>query len=102
MCGHHLRVLNRYSPIFHQTNIFISNDTLHRAKIADFGLTIMGEKTDIRISTSRRETGTAGWKAPELYDHADARKNPPTDIFAYACVCFQVSGDVLTRLGRLT
>jgi serine/threonine protein kinase len=74
-----------------QSNIFIDRE--HRAKIADFGLTIVGDETQARYTTTGSGSGSEGWKAPERYYDKSrrARRETPIDVFAFGLVCVMVS-----------
>jgi hypothetical protein len=44
--------------------------------------------------SSTRTTGTLRWQAPELLnpesDEGDGRNSMPSDVYAFACVCYEV------------
>jgi serine/threonine protein kinase len=58
-------------------------------RLADFGLVVIGDITAGRPTTSRNNSGTAAWMAPERY--SDARRAPPVDVYAFACLAYRVS-----------
>ena len=63
-----------------------------RACLADFGLACAKETQSLAVSSGAptRAGGTLRWQAPELLTDDDARNTLATDIFAYACVCYEV------------
>jgi len=70
-----------------QANIFIDDDW--HVRIADFGLAGWADST---LATS--STGVAGsvrWTAPELYTSEISRRTTASDVYAFACVCLEVS-----------
>lgn len=81
---------------FTQVNILVSPSG--RACLADFGLsTIANSNTKAGTQTStRRAGGTIRWQAPELLREVPfGSTNYPalskaTDIYAFACVCYEV------------
>jgi serine/threonine protein kinase len=73
-----------------KANIFV--DEHGHSCIADFGLTVVGYATaTARTSDSR---GCTRWMAPELLrpDPEISQKSMASDVYAFACVCFEVSG----------
>jgi serine/threonine protein kinase len=76
-------------------NILIGAD--RQPMIADFGLTIVGERTNLAYSTSKKHLGHMGYIAPELINDPDRRRNEATDVFSYGCVCYVVR--LLSHLG---
>jgi serine/threonine protein kinase len=68
-----------------QKNILISNDK--RAMIADFGISSVAMTV---ASTKRNAGGTVKWMAPELLIKDNARGTIQSDIWSFACVCYEV------------
>ena len=68
-------------------------DEERHPRLADFGLTILADATQ-QYSTDRG--GTARFVAPELLNPLQFNKTFQrtfeSDIYAYACVCVEVSG----------
>jgi len=75
---------------YFQVNILIT-DSL-RACLADFGLAAAKETQSMAVTTAviTRATGTMRWQAPELLQDDDVCNNLATDVYAYACVCFEL------------
>jgi serine/threonine protein kinase len=77
-----------------------------RACLSDFGLaTARDSKPTVRTYMSTSQAGTPRWQAPELFPdmlnpdapHTDSRNTFATDIYAFAMVCYEVSGPIFTR-----
>ena len=65
-----------------------------RACIADFGLSRVADTQGLRMTTSNtRPVGTARWLAPELLI-GGGRSSKESDVYSYACVCYEVSPDM--------
>ena len=69
-----------------------------RCCLADFGLANLVDENIVRwtsIQTTRHHSsGTLRWQAPELIDppsEESAKATPACDIYAFACVCYEVS-----------
>ncbi|KAF8064122.1 kinase-like domain-containing protein, partial [Lyophyllum atratum] len=76
-------------------NILIT-DT-HRACLADFGLSTASDSQALRLSSfsSNQTGGTPRWTAPELLDGSQATNSIKSDVYAFACVCYEVfSGNI--------
>lgn len=74
--------------LFWQANILI-NDDLHVC-LTDFGLTTMTDASVVKSSPAL----SARWAAPELIDPDKFKTTHfpfPADIYAFACVCIEVS-----------
>ena len=50
--------------------------------------------------SSNRTTGTLRWQAPELLnpesEEGDGRNNMPSDVYAFACVCYEVGRNTIS------
>ena len=76
-----------------QVNILVSPS--RRACLSDFGLaTARDSKPTVRTYMSTNQTtGTLRWQAPELLGgDDDSRTTFATDVYAFAMVCYEVSG----------
>ncbi|RDB23589.1 Serine/threonine-protein kinase STY46 [Hypsizygus marmoreus] len=76
-------------------NILIS-DT-HRACLADFGLSTASESQVLHLSSfsDARVGGTSRWTAPELLNGTQETNTTKSDIYAFACVCYEIfSGSI--------
>ena len=77
-----------------KANILITDS--RRACLADFGLATAKDSKSFAITTavSIRTTGTLRWQAPELLDpesdDALCVNSMASDVYAYACVCYEV------------
>ena len=71
-------------------NILI--DDVYHARIADFGLVIVGDATDGRMTTAR-DSGTVQYMAPERFNIEGAvlRQTSAADVYSYGCLCYAVS-----------
>jgi len=75
-----------------------------RACLADFGLATARDSKPIIMSSmsSARTTGTLRWQAPELLnpesDEGDGRNSMSSDVYAFACVCYEVQNIMLFAL----
>ena len=70
-----------------------------RACLADFGLANLVDENILRWTsiqtTGHQSSGTLRWQAPELIDppsEESAKATPASDIYSFACVCYEVSG----------
>ena len=83
-----------------QLNILIT--PAGRACLADFGLATARDSKPIIMSSmsSNRTTGTLRWQAPELLnpesEEGDGRNNMSSDVYAFACVCYEVRHDTIS------
>jgi serine/threonine protein kinase len=73
-----------------QVNILITDE--RRACLADFGLATTSESQVLNLSSfsAVRLGGTLRWTAPELLDSTQNNNSTKSDIFAFACVCYEV------------
>ncbi|KAG6905434.1 hypothetical protein DXG01_002744 [Tephrocybe rancida] len=71
-------------------NILISD--LHRACIADFGLSTVSESQVIRLAMFSPivSGGTTRWTAPELLKGSEKVSNVQTDVYSFAVVCYEI------------
>ena len=62
-----------------------------RACLADFGLTtVIDESQSVGMNRSTTKMGgTTRWQAPELF-HGGRYDRKAADIYAFACVCYEV------------
>ena len=70
-----------------------------RGCLADFGLANLVDEDILRWTsvqtTGHQSGGTLRWQAPELIDPPSeelAKATPASDIYSFACVCYEVSG----------
>jgi serine/threonine protein kinase len=74
-----------------KVNILITPS--HRACLADFGVASCKDSTSL-VTTFTPTAGTLRWQAPELLDpeldDASCRATSASDVYAYACVCYEV------------
>jgi serine/threonine protein kinase len=71
-------------------NILITDE--RRACLADFGLATVSASQVLKFSsfTTARLGGTLRWTAPELLDGTTDDNNTKSDIYAFACICYEV------------
>jgi serine/threonine protein kinase len=67
-------------------------------RIADFGLSLIGDETRGRLETTGSGSGSPGWMAPEAYEHETARRRSPADVYAFGLLCYMVSSNTFLRL----
>ena len=79
-----------------QVNVLVNRSG--RACLADFGLANLVDENILCWSsiqtTEHHSSGTLRWQAPELIDppaDKSARATPASDIYSFACVCYEVS-----------
>jgi len=85
-----------------QANILINDNW--QACLTDFGLTVFDDATP--VSFSSRNSGSVRWMAPELhvperFGLARSCLTPETDVYAFGCVCLEVSSFLLAGPSRL-
>jgi hypothetical protein len=79
-----------------QVNILVSSD--REAKIADFGF---ANFVDMSVSYATVRMGSPKWMAPELLDTSQKfQRTTKSDIFAFACIAFEVALHNLSRMLR--
>jgi serine/threonine protein kinase len=87
---------------FFQLNVLV-NRSGHGC-LADFGLANLVDEgilhwTSIQ-TTGHQGSGTLRWQAPELIDppsDESAKATPASDIYSFACVCYEVSGVSISK-----
>jgi serine/threonine protein kinase len=80
-----------------QVNILISEDLV--PKLADFGLTLVGESSATGMTTSYSGAGTARWKPPEsLTSDQGLRRTTSDDVWAFGCLIIAVRFPPFLRL----
>jgi serine/threonine protein kinase len=76
-----------------QSNVFTTDDG--HARLADFGLTAIGDVTPTRVPMTLEVAGATRWLAPELLDPdktaSASQKTPAGDIFTLGRLCLAVS-----------
>ena len=82
---------------FFQLNVLVNRSG--RGCLADFGLANLVDEDILRWTsiqtTGNQSSGTLRWQAPELIDppaDESAKATPASDIYSFACVCYEVSG----------
>jgi serine/threonine protein kinase len=62
------------------------------AKLADFGLTHVGDVTTGRMSTHQTGHGSARWMSPErIKEDGDVRIKDSDDVYSFGCLIYSVS-----------
>jgi hypothetical protein len=89
LTGHvHVFVLISHSVLTtKQANVFIDGGGM--AKLADFGLAIIMEKTGGAIITKSGPKGTVAWMSPERnnIDGPTLKLAPPMDVYSFGILC---------------
>ncbi|KAJ7762172.1 kinase-like domain-containing protein [Mycena metata] len=84
------------------SNILVNKDW--SACLADFGLSGFSEGNTGQTSSKR--AGSAYWMAPELLapEHFEGKfsRTPASDVYAFGCVCFEVSDTYVLYTHHLT
>ncbi|KAH7923893.1 kinase-like protein [Leucogyrophana mollusca] len=93
-----LEYLHSFSlPVIHGDlkglNVLITSSP--RACIADFGLSIIAEDSNIHftVTATSNAQGSTPWMAPELFDHINPerrRKSRASDVYAFGCVGYEI------------
>ena len=75
--------------ISHKPNILVGVDTNPpRARIADFGITIVTRNLNSRRAVTRQNMYNPLWSAPEVLNGENPRKE--SDIYSFSMVMFEV------------
>jgi serine/threonine protein kinase len=83
---------------FSQLNILI--DAECHIQLCDFGLVIMGDATEGRMTTTPRGLGSGTWQSPERLSGERHRRSVEDDVYAFGCLGYYVSaGAVLSKGG---
>ncbi|KAG6904769.1 hypothetical protein DXG01_007307, partial [Tephrocybe rancida] len=75
-------------------NILI--DSTGRARLADFGLSVMSDPQILAwtsASSAASKGGSVRWQAPELFDFNEdkvVKNTPESDVYAWSCVAFEI------------
>jgi serine/threonine protein kinase len=64
-------------------------DEKFEARLADFGLTLVGDSSVAGMTTTNTGAGSLRWKSPERLEE-DARRSMSGDVWAFACLCIVV------------
>jgi serine/threonine protein kinase len=72
-----------------QANILLDNGG--HTQLCDFGLTVIGEETQGRMTTSINVSGTLNWMSPERLFAEHHRRTMADDVYAFACLIYFVS-----------
>jgi serine/threonine protein kinase len=83
---------------FAQPNILVDHvgDQI-RAVLCDFGISLVGDVSDLRFTTHHVIRGTSGWTdivAPDQAEDRWVRWQPSRDIYAFGLVCLWVCTSV--------
>jgi serine/threonine protein kinase len=65
------------------------------AQIADFGLAVAGDNTGGRPTDIDPHAGTMRFQAPEQLKGSSPGRRSPVDVYAFACLCYEVSTIVI-------
>jgi serine/threonine protein kinase len=74
------------------SNVLIVHDGI--AKLSDFGLRLVWDSTPTGMTTTSSHTGTARYLSYELVsngDDSDSKQTTASDVYALACIGFEVS-----------
>jgi hypothetical protein len=63
-------------------------------RLCDFGLVVVGDATDARLTTTAHANGTAAWMSPQRLTGTRYRITEADDVYAYACLCYYVSAQL--------
>jgi serine/threonine protein kinase len=56
-----------------------------------FGLVVVGDATNARLTTTAHANGTAAWMSPQRLTGTRYRITEADDVYSYACLCYYVS-----------
>jgi serine/threonine protein kinase len=90
-----------YNDVSCQDNILVefSGNRL-RAILCDFGLSLVGDVSELRLKTHQYARGTKGWYDTVVEDRAEDGKwlrwRPSRDIYAFGLVCLWVRSVIWT------
>jgi serine/threonine protein kinase len=77
------------SNVFRQLNVLI-DDGCH-AQLCDFGLAVVGDATQGRMTTTARGVGSGVWQSPERLLGERHRRTVADDVYAVGCLAYYVS-----------
>ena len=63
----------------------------YEPKLTDFGLSILHSAGTTTMGSRSGHSGTLRFMAPEFFNHADLQASFATDIYAFGCLCIEVS-----------
>jgi serine/threonine protein kinase len=72
-----------------KVNILVDYD--YHARVADFGLSLVGVDNNFDITTSGTGAGNVRWRAPEFHHMSANRCTFAGDLWAFGCLCLSVS-----------
>jgi serine/threonine protein kinase len=70
-------------------NVFV--DDQHRAVLADFGLSIVGDSSRDAMTATGTGAGSIRWMSPERFAEICPRRSRANDVYAFGCLCYLVS-----------
>jgi serine/threonine protein kinase len=73
---------------FPQLNVLI-DDECH-IRLCDFGLVIVGDGTEGRMTTTARGVGSGTWQSPERFLGERHRRTMGDDVYAFGCLGYYV------------
>ncbi|KAJ6553397.1 kinase-like domain-containing protein, partial [Mycena capillaripes] len=85
----HLHSLNLVHGDLKALNVLVTRSG--RAVLADFGLASVAMNSKIPgLSSTTHSGGTTRWQAPELLRPDGTRNSVASDMYAFACVCYEI------------
>jgi serine/threonine protein kinase len=60
-------------------------------QLCDFGLVVVGDATEARLTTTGYAQGTVSWMSPQRLQGTRYRITEADDVYAYACLSYYVS-----------